>query len=122
MSAACTCGCHAFDGAPHRTTCKACGHGPVTCTVVVGAPMVRCGQPAVVTFTGRNGETFGECSEHAWDVQAAPTTTVVQRTRSRRPFLLVQHGAIVGYADAVTPAVEARARRMRATIIPNPWL
>jgi len=22
----CTCGCHAYDGAPHRQPCKACGH------------------------------------------------------------------------------------------------
>lgn len=40
-------------------------HTATTCTVVVNAEGGRCGDPAVVSFTGRGGEAFGECSAHA---------------------------------------------------------
>lgn len=39
-----------------------------TCTVVVGAPMVRCGAPAITSFTASTGETFAECAIHATPV------------------------------------------------------
>lgn len=38
-----------------------------TCTVVIGAPMIRCGAPAVASFTARSGERFGECATHVSD-------------------------------------------------------
>lgn len=41
---------------------------PTAATCTVGPDAVtgeRCGAPAVVTFTGRGGETFAECAEHA---------------------------------------------------------
>lgn len=37
------------------------------CTVVTGAPMVRCGAPSVASFTASTGELFGECAEHVSD-------------------------------------------------------
>jgi len=91
-----------------------------TCTVVT-AVGGRCGAPAVTTFVGRNGETFAECVDHAVVVPAAapaaPATAAHPPTRTRRPYVLVAHGEIVGYADAVTPAVEKRAARLGAKIV-----
>lgn len=38
---------------------------PTTCTVGPSAVTgERCGAPAVVTFTGRDGKVFAECAEH----------------------------------------------------------
>jgi hypothetical protein len=42
-----------------------------TCTVVVGFAGERCGQPAVVEFTGTNGERFAECEKHCAGASAA---------------------------------------------------
>lgn len=36
------------------------------CTVIVGAPMVRCGAPAVTSFCARNGDRLHECADHAY--------------------------------------------------------
>jgi hypothetical protein len=42
---------------------------------------------------------------------------LVLKTRSKKAFALVADGRIVGYAHARTPAVDARARRLKARII-----
>jgi len=85
----------------------------------------RCGKPATYSFT-RNGVTYHECAEHdlaAWgrDVEVdGDTHRLVPAhppTRTTRPYVLVSRGKIVGYAEAVTPAVEARARRLRASVV-----
>lgn len=44
-----------------------------------------------------------------------------ESTRSLQPFLLVNtKGEVVGYAESTGPRVQARARRLGATIIRNP--
>lgn len=40
----------------------------------------RCGAPAVVTFTTRTGETFGECEAHAAHATPPPPPVVVGAT------------------------------------------
>lgn len=85
----------------------------------------RCGAPAVTTFTSRSGKVFAECAVHdmrpAAEVAEYRTTaaTLGIKTATRRPYVLVRDGAIVGYADAVTAAVEKRARKLGARIIPT---
>lgn len=95
-----------------------------TCTVVVGFDQRKCGKPAVHTWTGRLGDVYHECADHVAIPAAAPAPAVEEtaatlglKTRSRRPFVLVAHGAIVGYADAVTPAVTKRAARLGARVL-----
>ena len=96
-----------------------------TCTITTSADGGKCGKPAVTSFTSRRGETFHECAEHAsgWvDTPFTPTgadhtPARIRRRTTTRPFVLVRHGAIVGYADARTEAVEKRARRLGATIV-----
>ncbi len=51
-----------------------------TCTVITDATGGRCGQPAVVSFTTRRGETFHECAEHGHDLGADPAAPVVGGT------------------------------------------
>ena len=100
-----------------------------TCTVIIAADGTRCGRPAVASFTSkRTGERFHECREHCVSVvepteghtpAAGPTTAASLGivTRSTSPFVLVRDRRIVGYALAVTPAVERRARNLGATIM-----
>lgn len=90
-----------------------------TCTVRMSEGL--CGQPAVTTFTGHYGQVYAECAEHA--PASAPRTVETSAaahppTRTTRPYVLVAHGEIVGYADARTPAVEKRAARLGARIVP----
>ena len=97
---------------------------PTICTVVVAAPMVRCGQPVVSTFTSRDGVVYGECADHCGDPHEAAGPSVVPpgahpRTRSQAPFLLVRDGKIVGYAYSRSDAVAKRAARLGAKIIAN---
>jgi hypothetical protein len=41
-----------------------------TCTVVVGAPMIRCGAPAVTSWTSRlSGDRLHECADHTIPVR-----------------------------------------------------
>jgi hypothetical protein len=92
---------------------------PVTCTVVVAAPMVPCGKPVVSTFTARNGAVYGECAEHCANVhEAAGHTAAHPATRTTKPFVLVAGGRIVGYAESTGPAVQKRAARLGAKIVP----
>ena len=94
------------------------------CTVVVTATGGRCGQAAAVRFVTSRGAVYYECRDHAatpvrglarLDDHQAPAQH--PPTRTRRPYVLVRDGAIVGYADAVTVAVEARAARLGARIV-----
>jgi len=93
-----------------------------TCTVVVGGDAYWCGKPAVASFVARSGVTYYECAEHAvpYANHAGAATPVRQHppTRTTRPYVLVRDGEIVGYAEAVTIAVERRARRLGAKIVP----
>lgn len=96
---------------------------PATCTVTVTATGGKCGLPAVTTFTGREGTEYAECVEHALPalVAAAYRAPAVREhppTRTTHPFVLVARGRIVGYAAARTPAVEKRAARLGARIVP----
>jgi hypothetical protein len=50
---------------------------PTTCTVVTGADGTRCGAPAVAIFTGRNGEEFAECADHAPATSQPPAQLAV---------------------------------------------
>jgi hypothetical protein len=96
---------------------------PITCTVGPSAVTgERCGKPAVTTFVGRNGEIFAECADHApaslatsGMVESAPLAH--PPTRTTKPFVLVRNGAIVGYAESASPAVEKRAARLGAKIV-----
>lgn len=88
---------------------------PITCTVGPDATTgKRCGKPAVVTFTGSNGEEFAECAEHCMaHVGRTRGTVVVRRngidyvgrvvreTRGGRIF------AEITYKNGVTRVVEA---------------
>ncbi len=88
-----------------------------TCTVRT-ATAGECGAPAVYELPGTS---FAECAEHHVPelVVPLPPATPVPKTRTTRPFVLVRAGEIVGYAEAVTPAVRRRALRLRAEILPT---
>jgi hypothetical protein len=91
-----------------------------TCTIVT-AVGGRCGAPAVTTFTSaRTGEVFAECEAHAVATPAVEEAAPAAHppTRTACPFVLVKHGKIVGYAEAITPRVRKRAARLGAAIVP----
>lgn len=99
---------------------------PTACTVHMATGL--CGADAVTTFTGRDGTVYAECADHAprtvdrpapIDPARVTAATLGLRTATTRPYVLVRDGAVVGYADAPTAAVVARARRLRARIIPT---
>jgi hypothetical protein len=71
-----------------------------TCTVRT-ATRGACGGPAVTTFTGRGGETFAECAEHAVTV---PTPTPEVATGAR---VEVRHAGLtkVGHVTRLTPTL-----------------
>lgn len=52
------------------------------CTVVVTAQGTTCGEPVTTTFTGRNGETFGECVTH--EVHVTHETAPVKKAKAVR--------------------------------------
>jgi hypothetical protein len=93
-----------------------------TCTVVVAGDGSRCGQPAVTTFRSLRGGVFAECADHAVNVSGADLlvrrTAAHPPTRTSKPFVLVADGAIVGYADSDGPAVQKRAAKLGAQIVP----
>ena len=96
-----------------------------TCTVGPSAVTgERCGKPAVSSFTTSRGETFHECAEHdtaslfASGHRTTPHREAHPPTRTTRPFVLVRNGEIVGYADSAGPAVQKRAARLGAAIVP----
>lgn len=89
------------------------------CTVVVGATGGRCGAAATYKLVVR-GRTYYECAEHAMvptTVPPAPAPAEHPPTKTTKPYVLVREGEIVGYAEAVTEAVEKRARRLDAKIV-----
>jgi hypothetical protein len=96
---------------------------PITCTVGPSAVTgERCGKPAVTTFTGRNGEIFAECADHApaslatsGMVEAAPAPH--PPTKTTHAYVLVRDGKIVGYGASRGPAVVRRAARLGAQIV-----
>lgn len=102
---------------------------PTTCTVVVRGDGSRCGAPAATSFTSRSGVTYHECAEHTYvppvrhgivrSTERETAASLGIKTRTTRPFVLVRDGVLVGYADAVTPAVEKRARLIGAKILPT---
>lgn len=50
------------------------------CTITVTATGGKCGAPAVLTFTGRDGELLGECEKHVMPTSApAPAAPVAKR-------------------------------------------
>lgn len=69
------------------------------CTVVIGAPMIRCGAPAVATFTGATGTVYAECADHAAPAIVAPVITIGARVR-------VRHVGVVktGVVEKIGPA------------------
>lgn len=77
---------------------------PATCTVVTGAEMHRCGAPAVLTFTGRDGELFAECEGHALPLPAAAPAPVAPGARVR-----VRHAGVEKIGTVLTVA-RTRAR------------
>jgi hypothetical protein len=93
-----------------------------TCTVVTHADGSRCGAPAVYSWTTSRGATYHECAEHlcpgavAYPVQS--TTCLHPPTRTTKPFVLVRDGKIVGYAESASLAVQRRAARLGAAIVP----
>ena len=97
-----------------------------TCTVVVTATGGTCGRPAVATFTGSNGTSYGECDDHHFytspaDVAAAlsssSTPAAHPATRTTRPYVLVADGRIVGYANSASADVVRRADRLGAQVV-----
>lgn len=97
-----------------------------TCTVVVAGDGSPCGQPAVAEFTAkRSGVTYYECAEHCADAhepvghERVTAKSLGLKTRTTKPFVIVDcTGRIIGYADSCSPAVQARAMRRFATVIP----
>jgi hypothetical protein len=92
-----------------------------TCTVVTSATGAKCGRPAITSFVSkRTGETLHECAEHCFSMPAAVSPApMVYRTSSKRPFLLVRLGEVVGYADTDGPAVQKRASKLGAKVVRN---
>lgn len=83
-----------------QTTCT---HGP---SAVTGQ---RCGQPAVATFTGSDGQAYAECAEHA------VVSTVCRAAHSGRQVgdaaIIRRHGQdYVGQVVRVTRSGKVYAR------------
>ena len=83
---------------------------PTTCTVVVAAPMIRCGAPAVTTLKGRGGVLFAECAEHDMGhVVAEPTGPVVGATVTivhaglAKVGTVVKVGRTLAHVEVATP-------------------
>lgn len=112
-----------------------------TCTIVVSADGARCGKPAVTSFQARGGQTFSECAEHNMSVKSSSGSIPQPRhearhpkTRTTAPYVLVQEiqiigddyslsmpnriRRIVGYAHSMSDAVQRRAARLNAEIVP----
>jgi hypothetical protein len=88
------------------------------CTITTSATE-RCGKPSIASFVSGSGRTYHECAEHA--VGAAPAPVAKQPaphppTRTTRPFVLVRHGKIVGYAESRANA-QSRAARLGAEVV-----
>lgn len=92
-----------------------------TCTVVVTAAGGKCGATAVTSFKSkRTGEEFHECAEHESPVAPVIVKAAPQhpKTRTTAPYVLVAFGSIVGYAHSTSAAVQKRASKLGASIVP----
>jgi hypothetical protein len=88
------------------------------CTITTSAT-TRCGKPSIASFVSGSGRTYHECAEHAVGATPAPVKAKPTHppTRTTRPFVLVRHGKIVGYAESRANA-QSRAARLGAEIVP----